>query len=438
MTVDSLIDVGLPRLSDSMEEGTILRWLVADGEQVVEGQAIVEIETDKATMEFEAEAAGTLQILADAGQTLPLGAPIARILPAGGVAQADGDGAAAGPVGGTGAKRSHDGTATHHDRRPMQEPVRTHQGVGPGGNGGRRVKASPLARRLAAELGVELAALRGSGPRERIVKADVERAAALAAATDAPARSRPVSGAGGARETGRQPAGGRGAVMREQPTRLQLTVARRMAESKATAPDFTLAMDVDMTATMALRETLREAGAETLGLPSVNDFVVKAVALSLHIHPRANGSFRDGAFERYERVNVGVAVAAQEALVVPTIMDADRKSLGTIAAESRRLAERVRDGTITPPELAGATFTVSNLGMFGVTSFTAVLNPPQAAILAVGAIEQRPRVLEGEIVARSMMSMTLTCDHRILYGAQAAAFLARVRDLLEQPSLLVL
>ena len=204
-----------------------------------------------------------------------------------------------------------------------------------------------------------------------------------------------------------------------------------MAESKATIPDFTLNIEVDMEGAVALRAELKAL--ELPVTPTYNDMVVKASAIALREFPRANGSYRDGRFELHSRVNVGVAVAAQDALVVPTVFDADAKSLTTIATETRALAGRVREGVVTPPELSGGTFTVSNLGMFGVTSFTAVINPPQAAILSVGALAQRAVVRDGAIVARHTMDLTLACDHRILYGADAAQFLARVRDLLQRP-----
>jgi pyruvate dehydrogenase E2 component (dihydrolipoamide acetyltransferase) len=231
----------------------------------------------------------------------------------------------------------------------------------------------------------------------------------------------------------------KGDVSVQELTRTQQVIARRMAESKATVPEFTIATDVDMEGAVELRKQLK-AAAETVSgvVPSYNDMVVKASALALREYPRANGSYKDGHFELYSRVNVGVAVAAQEALVVPTVFDADRKSLGEIARDTRTLAERVRANAITPPELSGGTFTVSNLGMFGVTEFSAVINPPQAAILAVGKMEPRAVVRDGEIVARNIMTITLVCDHRILYGADAAEFLARIKALLEQPIALAL
>jgi pyruvate dehydrogenase E2 component (dihydrolipoamide acetyltransferase) len=231
---------------------------------------------------------------------------------------------------------------------------------------------------------------------------------------------------------------GRGEVETQDLTRLQATIARRMAESKATAPEFVLYADVDMDEAVELRKQLKAAAGDGAVAPSFNDFVIKAASLALRDFPRANGAYRDGHFELYSRVNIGVAVAAKDALVVPTIFDADRKSLGQIARESRAVAERVRAGQITPPELSGGTFSVSNLGMFGIHSFVPVINPPQAAILGVGAMEPTPVVLDGEVQVRTRMRLTLVCDHRILYGADAAEFLGRIRQRLEQPLALAL
>jgi pyruvate dehydrogenase E2 component (dihydrolipoamide acetyltransferase) len=287
------------------------------------------------------------------------------------------------------------------------------------------VKASPLARRMANEMGVELESVSGSGPGGRVVKSDIE-SASTGDPKDAPAEPR--------RE--RREAGAKGEVEIHELTRLQQTVSRRMAESKATAPDFTLTVDVDMTLAVELRSRLKQV---TEDAPSYNDMVVKAAATALREHPRVNAAYRDGKFELYSRVNVGIAVAAQDALVVPTIFDADRKSLGQIARDARVAAEKVRAGRITPPEVAGGTFTVSNLGMFGIDEFTAVINPPQAAILTVGALKKRPAVDDsGRVVARDQIRLSLISDQRILYGAEAAEFLARVRQLLEQPLALAL
>src|SRR3954451_9445707 len=465
-------DVVMPRLSDSMEEGTILKWLKAEGDEVTRGDELVEIETDKATMTYEADSAGTLSIVAQEGDTLPIGEVIARI-GAGGEAPA-GDGApaeatqqaeASGNGGRSEAPPAAAPAATVEPPaaapEPEPEPAAAQSAApSPEGNGG-RAKASPGARRIAREQGIALSALQGTGPGGRIVKADVEAAAsggapqaaapaqaaaeqaAPAAPPEAPpaaepqaaAAAVPAAPAASVAETGTA----KGDVSVQELTRTQQVIARRMAESKATVPEFTIATDVDMEGAVDLRKQLK-AAAETVSgvVPSYNDMVVKASALALREYPRANGSYKDGHFELYSRVNVGVAVAAQEALVVPTVFDADRKSLGEIARDTRTLAERVRANAVTPPELSGGTFTVSNLGMFGVTEFSAVITPPQAAILAVGKMEPRAVVRDGEVVVRNIMTITLVCDHRILYGADAAEFLARIKALLEQPIALAL
>jgi pyruvate dehydrogenase E2 component (dihydrolipoamide acetyltransferase) len=444
-----MADVAMPRLSDSMEEGTILKWLKSDGDEVSRGDEIVEIETDKANMTYEADEAGTLTIVAQEGDTLAVGETIARI-------GEGGESAAAAPAE---SEASADGedtggeaeTATAIAEAPPEEPAApapSEPAPSEGGNG--RIKASPVARRMARELGLDIAGLQGTGPGGRIVKADVEaaskgdgaEAAAPAEAPAAPAAAAPEP----EREEAKPPPAvvsgdgqtGKGETTTQDLTRLQQTVARRMAESKATAPDFVLNIDVDMEEAVDLRKRLKAAATEGQPVPSFNDFVVKASALALADYPRANGAYRDGKFELYSRVNVGVAVAGQDALVVPTVFDADTKSLGQIARETRALAERVRAGAITPPELSSGTFTVSNLGMFGIQSFVAVINPPQAAILAVGAMGPTPVVRDGEVVVRNIMRLTLACDHRILYGADAAEFLGRIRERLENPLQLAL
>ena len=429
-------DIVMPRLSDSMEEGTILRWLKSAGDQVSLGEELVEIETDKANMVYEAPAGGTLiETLAQEGDTLPIGQVIARVGEAG--EKPSGDGAAA--------KREPEAALEAPTEAPVAAPpTEAHTPAAPSGDG--RVKASPLARRIASERGLDLAALSGSGPGGRIVKADVERAIAAgpvpAAATVAPPAplaapppGAPAEPTPGARE---RPETAKGAVAYEDLTKLQQTVARRMAESKATAPHFYLSAEVDMSRAVEARARIKAAAAEGDVVPSFNDLVVKACAIALREHPRANGAYRDGRLELYSRVNVGVAVAAQEALVVPTVFDADQKGLRQIASENRALAQRVREGTVTPPELSGGTFTVSNLGMFGIESFAAVINPPQAGILAVGQITERPVVREGEITTAHLMALNLACDHRILYGADGARFLDRIRGLLEEPLRLAL
>ena len=419
-----MTDIIMPRLSDSMEEGTILKWLKAPGDEVRVGEPLVEIETDKATMTYEADAAGFIQLVASEGDTLAIGAVIARLL-------GSRDEAAAGGNGGS--------VSTPE---PVVEPAPVVRAavsdvVEPAvATVGGRVKASPVARRIARELGVDLAALTGSGPEGRIVKADVVAAheggpSALAAA---PAPAAPTPAAAPAPEGDATAA--KGAVQIVEPNRVQQLIARRMASSKATIPEFTVTVDVDAEPAFELREQLR---GQAEPLPSINDFVIKACALALRAHPRVNGAYVDGHFEYYGRVNVGMAVASEGSLIVPTVFDADVRSLVEIAKATRALAARVREGSVTPPELSGGTFTVSNLGMFGVSRFTAVINPPQAAILGVGAAAPRAVVAsDGSVSARRVMELTLSADHRIVYGADAADFLGTVRKRIERPAGLLL
>ena len=423
-------DITMPRLSDSMEEGTILKWLVSEGDAVERGQEIAEIETDKANMMYESDASGTvLELVVSEGETVPLGEVIARV----------GDAAekAGRPEGGRQEAKAGEQEGGEEEAPEPAKPQRAASSNG----AGERVKASPVARRMAEERGIDLGSLRGTGPGGRIVKADVEAAGdgkprEAEAPPEEETKEQPVAEAKPERPAPAGEAGAKGELRVQELTRLQRTVSRRMAESKATAPDYALEVEIDMTEAVKLRERLK---AMTERPPSFNDMVIRACALALREHPRVNGAYRDGHFELYSNVNIGVAVAAQDALVVPTVFDADKKSLGEIARNARELAEKVRDGTITPPELSGGTFTVSNLGMFGIDAFTAIINPPQAALLAVGALKKRPAVDEhGALVARDTLFANLVSDHRILYGADGARFLARVRELLEEPLALAL
>jgi len=420
----------MPRLSDSMEEGTVLAWMKAVGDEVAVGDELVEIETDKANMVYESDVAGTLtEILADEGATLPIGEVIARV---GDDGAAAGNGRAAATAEPDGGEPEAPATSAPAEPAPRPAAAAPETAASSAPAPGERIKASPLARRIAGERGVDLAGLSGTGPGGRIVKADVEAApsgdgGAPAAEPEVAGPSEPPAAAAETPETAR------GSAEQIELTRLQQTIARRMAESKATAPHFYLTSEIDMSRAVEARARIKAASGEGDVVPSFNDMVVKACALALREFPRANGAYRDGKFEEYSRINIGIAVAAVDALVVPTIFDADRKGLHQIAADSREAAERVRAGTITPPELSGGTFTVSNLGMFGITSFSAVINPPQAAILAVGSIEQVPVVRGDAIVPGHRMSVNLACDHRILYGADGAQFLARVRELLTSP-----
>jgi pyruvate dehydrogenase E2 component (dihydrolipoyllysine-residue acetyltransferase) len=454
-----MAEIVMPRLSDSMEEGTVLKWLKSVGDEVAVGDELVEIETDKANMVYEADSAGTLvEIVAQEGDTLPIGETIARVGDASEVAGNGAGGPGVAAEAGNGGDGSEAKAQTDveppteqrtaepaHAATPAPPPQQTAASgaapPAPSAAGDGRMKASPIAKRIAKDRGLDLHGLSGSGPGGRIVKADVEKAlageerAGSAAPAAAPAAPAPAAApAGPTPGVSEKPETAKGQVEVVELTKLQQTVARRMAESKATAPHFYLQAEFDMTAAVEGRKRLKEMAKEGEAVPTFNDMVIKACALALRENPRANGAYRDGRIELYSRVNVGVAVAAQDALVVPTVFDADLKGLRQISTETRALASRVREGSITPPELSGGTFTVSNLGMYGISNFHAVINTPQAGILAVGELKAKPVVTDsGEIEARQLMGVTLACDHRILYGADGAIFLARVRELLEEP-----
>ena len=385
----------MPRLSNLMEEGTILRWLKTDGADVQRGDDLVEIETDKANMICEADASGRLEITAPEGATRPVGSTIAYI--------GDRD-----PVAVTGSPIETSSTSPEPGLTPTTS---SHSPSSPA------VNASPVARRLAQRLGVDLTAIRGSGAGGRILTEDVESAATSAHA-DATA-SRHDS---------------RGQVTRVEVSKAQKIIADRMVDAKRDAPEFTLTKTVDMTDAVAARALL--ADPDGAPPPSLNDFIVKAAALALREFPRVNGSFRDGAFELYERINIGVAVDAPDTLLVPVIFDADKKTVEEIAEQTRSVAARARNGQLTPAELDGGTFTVSNLGMMGVDSFSAIINHGQAAILAVGSVQPVPVLADGKLTERQQLTLTLTCDHRNLYGAEAARFMARVAELLRSSAAL--
>ena len=372
-------ELTMPKLSDSVADAVIVKWLKSPGEPFRRGDALLEVETDKATVVYEAETDGTLEtILVAEGETAAVGAPIAALAGAAPTAPA-----AAAPV-----------TAD-------------------------RPNATPVARRTAVELGVSLHGVEGTGPGGRIGQEDVVRAAASAT----PPADAPTSA--------------RGDVRVLVPTPTQATIARRMAESAATIPTFTVTADADVSQIVALRLGARAEGGDAT--PSLNDFVVKAVATALGEFPRFNASWVGETIECYSRINVGVAVATDDALLVPVVPDADAKSLAEIAAETRRLADAARRRALRPEELQNGTFTVSNLGMFGVRSFTAIVDPPQTAILAVGAVRRAPAEdATGGVVFRDVMTLTLSCDHRVVYGADGARFLSRLRELLERPLVLAL
>ena len=469
-----MAEIVMPRLSDTMEEGTILRWLKSDGEHVARGEELVEIETDKAAMVYESDEEGLLRILAGEGETLAVGARIAQV----GEEETEGPSSAPetegpegggpdaeGPEGGGPDAEGPDANGPEGGGPPADGPEGGSSPSPPSAPDGERVKASPVARRVARERGVDLRGIAGSGPGGRIVRADVEGSAG-GAAQSAPAgetdSAQERSGTPGADTSGESPAPtlservatAKGETTIVELTRTQQTIARRMAESKATIPDFSLQMEIDMEACVALRAELKRLSPEEA--PTYNDMIVKACALALREHPRANGSYRDGKLQLHSRVNVGIAVASEDALVVPTVFDAEFKSLGEIARETRALAERVRAGTVTPPELSGGTFTVSatwGCTACGASPRSSIPHKPRSC--AVGSLARRAVVHAGgadagrrvddpqrgesaEIVARHTLTVTLVCDHRVLYGADAARFLARIRELLEEPAALTL
>jgi pyruvate dehydrogenase E2 component (dihydrolipoamide acetyltransferase) len=391
----------MPRLSDSMSEATIVGWLKQPGETFLRGDPLVEVETDKATVIYEAESDGLLaEILMPAGAIATLGQPIARL---GG---ADGDDT-------PNALAEDRPDATMDGARAViasPAPVPA-QPVAPP-----RPRATPVARRTAVALGVSLSGLDGTGPGGRVRKLDVVRARS----------SVPTSGALDLKGTT--------TVVALSTT--GETIARRMTQSRSEIPSFDVVMQADMSTVVQLRQGAADV-VDTV--PSVNDFVVKAAALALREYPAFNSSFVNGRSERHGRVNVGIAVATEDALLVPAVVDADIKPLAVIAAERRELVARAHARQLSPEELMASTFTVSNLGMFDVRSFTAVINPPQVAILAVGSVTRSPvETATGGVVFRDVADLTLTADHRAIYGADAARFLGRLRQLLEHPLALVL
>lgn len=422
-------DVLMPKLSDSMEQGTVISWFKSTGDHVELGEELLEIETDKSTAPYCAETAGVLEILTPVGTTAAVGEVIARIEVHGIEARsATPERAVSVDHGVLVAAEALKGEA-----RPEAEIVADQVADAPS-NGSKlpravSSKATPLARRVAAKHGIALESIEGTGPLGRVTRADVLRAGGIESPIQRGVLTQEAT-------TGRpsQHAG----IRRQELTRVQRLIASRMSEAKATVPHFQVQTEVDVGAVLALRAELKAYASEAQPAPSLNDVIVRAAALALRAHPLANGSFRDGVFELHDAINIGIAVATDHALVVPTVFNADNRALGQIACETRRLAEAVRDGSLAPRDLEGGTFTVSNLGMFGMTAIAPVINTPQAAILGVGAVRSTLARVAGEIVDLSLLTLTLSCDHRILYGADAARFLADIRDLLEAPLRLLL
>ena len=420
-----MADVNMPKLSDTMEEGTIVAWKKQSGDEVHAGDVLAEVESDKATFDLEAESDGVLQILVDQGVPAKIGAPIARIGEAGAATPKQKEPpapaqAATEPGTGQPAAAARQAPAVQRTPEP-QRPAPREDGDGQGDDGS-ALKASPIARRLAGEMGVDLAALKGSGPEGRIVKDDVLAAASVKPKSDR-RRNQPSAGRPSAPD-----------VEVVEPNRMQATIARRMVEAKSTVPEFQVTVEARVDLAVSMRQQLKDsvAGAEKV---TMTDFLVRACALALRKFPEVNSSWADGRFQRKRSINIGLAVAPTQGmgLLVPVVHDADLKDIIQISIESRQVVERARSGRVNEGDLSGATFSISNLGMFGVDEFTAIINPPEAAILAVGAIKEVPVVEAGRIVPGKVMRMTLSVDHRVFYGATAAQFMAELKRLIENP-----
>jgi pyruvate dehydrogenase E2 component (dihydrolipoamide acetyltransferase) len=415
-------EINMPKLSDTMEEGTIVEWKKKSGDQVKSGDVLAEVESDKATFDLEADADGTLQILVEQGVPAKIGAPIARIGDAGAAAAPAPEKPKAKPKEPeTPAPVAEERAPVEKSAPPREAPPPPQKQQPPGQDGQQDgIKASPLAKRLAGEMGVDLASIKGSGPDGRIVKEDVIAAGTARPTTD---RRRPQAERRGGAE-----------LEIVEPNRMQATIARRMAEAKSTVPEFQVTVEARVDLAVSLRQQMKDSiqGAEKV---TMTDFLVRACALALRKFPEVNSSWVDGKFQRKRSINIGLAVAPSQGmgLLVPVVHDADLKDIVQISIESRQVIERARAGRPNEGDLSGATFSISNLGMYGVDEFTAIINPPEAAILAVGAIKDVP-VVEGErIVPGKVMRMTLSVDHRVFYGATAAQFMAEVKRLVENP-----
>jgi pyruvate dehydrogenase E2 component (dihydrolipoamide acetyltransferase) len=410
-------DVIMPRLSDTMEEGVLSQWLKAEGDAVHKGDVLAEIETDKATMELEAYDEGVLQrLLVPEGTTVPIGQPIAVI----------GDGTPTSTAAPPAEPMPAPPAAPPAEPTPAPPAAPPASVLGPAAT---QIPTSPLARRIARVHGIDLATVVGTGPGGRIVRADVEAAVAAAeahpasgpAAGPAPRPSQPTTVATAPADDEEVPL-----------STVRRITARRLTESAA-APHFYLISVVDAERLLAFRTEVNDRLAQTGTKLSVTDLLVRACAVTLRSHPQVNSSWGGDKILRHRRIHVGVAVALDDGLIVPVVRDADRKSLGEIGTEAHALAERSRAGRLTPDEFTGGTFTISNLGMYGVDHFTAVINPPEAAILAVGAATEEPVVRDGQLVGRTTIKLTMSIDHRVLDGATAAAFLRDLKDTLEEP-----
>ena len=463
----------MPKMGDGMDEGTLLRWLKEVGQDVTEGEPIAEIETDKVSIEIEATEGGVFtKMLVGEGDTVPVGTPIATIGEEAVTGAAD-DATAAEPAAAEAAPVDAEAATTTNGREPAKReeaavaraapaeatqsaaaPVsqpptaddaksEQQEGAAPAAGSGERLRASPLVKRLAAEHGIDLQGVAGSGPGGRIVKDDISHlltgaspaAAAPAAepAAEAPADAAPTRQAAAPAAGSTRPPG----TPREL-SRIRRSTGRRMAESKRNAPHFYVTSEVDMAPAAAFREQVNSQVTDDASQVSFNDLIVKACALALRDFPNLNTSYEDDRLIDHPSIDINVAVAIEGGLIAPFIPNADEKSLGTIARMAKDLIGRARNGGLTPEEFQGGTFTVSNLGMYDVEEFIGVINPPQAAILAVGSIKETPVVASGKIVVGQRMNITLSADHRVSDGAEVARCLQAIKHFLENPMLLAL
>ncbi len=430
-----MAEVNMPRLSDTMQEGTITRWLKHVGDEVKRGDVLAEVETDKANMEVEAYDSGILeQVVVQEGETVPIGQVIAIIGSGAGIDKGRQPEVSVTAQSG---QTSPVAPASHEDGAVEQPSVFAGISTQQNGVSTNRIfiKASPLARRMAEEHGIDLLQVKGTGPGGRIVRDDIEDFIEQRAISPAAVQPQPV-----------QPVAAASASIPEVSmvdaeivtlTSMQKTIARRLTESKQTVPHFYIGNEIDMTEALKLRQELNVALTEEGIKISVNDLIVKACALALEKFPEVNGSYKDGQFVLHKSVNVGIAVDVSAGLVVPVIRDANTKGLRTIAREAKAVGAKAQAGKLTPTELDGGTFSISNLGMMDVTDFVAVINPPQAAILAVAATRKTFVPIDDQPVIRDIMHVTLSADHRILYGATVARFLKEVKRLLQNPFLLL-
>ena len=403
-------------LSPTMEEGQLVQWLKSEGEEVSSGDILAEIETDKATMELVARGDGILRkIFLDAGGVSAVGSVIAVIAPA--------DEDISGIEEGSDGNGTQQALPEESSAETTQEPeVATTSEISAGTRGTGSVKASPLARRLATEMGVDLLTVKGSGPGGRVVKRDLEGAK--------------TAGSTGAATTTWTPEENE---YEDVPTsQMRKSIAKRLVTSIGPVPTFYLTVEVDMNRVIEARESMNSMLEEDGYRISVNDIVLKAVAAALRQHPNCNAQWHDNFVRRFNAVHLGVAVAIDEGLITPVIRNAHAKGIMQIASEVRELAGRARTKKLMPDEYTGSTFSVSNLGMFGIQEFTAIINPPEAGILAVGGIEETPVVVDGEVKICPRMRITMSCDHRVIDGAQGARFLATLKSMLEEPTAILL